>query len=53
MVPRVRAVCACEVLSKYNEKFPRQAIRKFDKITAVNGKVGNANDLRRTPHREP
>mmetsp|Transcript_6312 Transcript_6312/g.15018 ORF Transcript_6312/g.15018 Transcript_6312/m.15018 type:complete len:215 (+) Transcript_6312:39-683(+) len=35
------------VLSKYNEKFPRQAIRKFDKITAVNGKVGNANDLRR------
>eukprot|EP00439_Symbiodinium_sp_Y106_P039667 s423_g4.t2 len=40
------------VLSKYNEKFPRQAIRKFDKITAVNGKVGNANDLRRTPHHD-
>ncbi|CAE7337405.1 RBM25 [Symbiodinium natans] len=35
------------VLSKYNAKFPRQAIKKFDKITAVNGKAGNANDLRR------
>ena len=35
-------------LEPSEEKFPRQAIKKYDKITAVNGKAGNANDLRRT-----
>ena len=35
------------VLKKFNEKFPRQAVKNFDKITAVNGKSGSANDMRR------
>lgn len=35
------------ILKKFNEKFPRQAVKNFDKITAVNGKSGSANDMRR------
>ena len=38
------------IIGKFNEKFPRQAVKKFDKITAVNGKLGTANEMRR--HRE-
>ena len=36
------------IIKKFNEKFPRQGVKKFDKITAVNGKVGTANEMRRT-----
>ncbi|CAJ1441428.1 unnamed protein product [Effrenium voratum] len=35
------------IISKYNERFPRQAIRKYDKITAVNGRAGATRELRR------
>ena len=35
------------IIKKFNEKFPRQGVKKFDKITAVNGKVGTANEMRR------
>eukprot|EP00438_Fugacium_kawagutii_P035124 Skav218764 [mRNA] locus=scaffold1372:208684:212356:- [translate_table: standard] len=41
------------IIKKFNEKFPRQAVRKFDKITAVNGKPGTANEMRRTDFRLP
>lgn len=41
------------IIKKFNEKFPRQAVRKFDKITAVNGKPGTANEMRRTDFRQP
>ncbi len=36
------------IIKKFNEKFPRQGVKKFDKITAVNGKLGTANEMRRT-----
>ena len=39
------------IIKKFNEKFPRQGVKKFDKITAVNGKVGTANEMRRTDGR--
>lgn len=36
------------IIKKFNEKFPRQAVKKFDKISAVNGKAGTSNEMRRT-----
>eukprot|EP00435_Cladocopium_sp_Y103_P014220 s1547_g3.t1 len=36
------------IIKKFNDKFPRQAVKKFDKITAVNGKAGTSNEMRRT-----
>ena len=39
------------IIKKFNEKFPRQGVKKFDKITAVNGNVGTANEMRRTDGR--
>ncbi|CAK9015848.1 unnamed protein product [Durusdinium trenchii] len=35
------------IIKKFNEKFPRQGVKQFDKITAVNGKRGSANEMRR------
>ena len=36
------------IIKKFNDKFPRQAVKKFDKISAVNGKAGTSNEMRRT-----
>ncbi|CAL1130181.1 unnamed protein product [Cladocopium goreaui] len=35
------------IIKKFNDKFPRQAVKKFDKISAVNGKAGTSNEMRR------